>query len=91
MNVLIGTFKELEKLPNRSESDISKKNCLNISIKKSYVRHTMQKKLIALFKPQSCGGIEFAHSIFRHYRPEVLSFREAMQLGLINHGLAYEE
>ena len=36
-------------------------------------------------------GIEFAHSIFRHYNPAVLSFGEAIQGGLTNHGLVYED
>ena len=37
-------------------------------------------------------GIEFAHSIFRHCNPAVLSFGEAMQGGLMTkHGLVYEE
>ena len=36
-------------------------------------------------------GIECAHSIFRQYNPVVLSFGEAMQGDLTNHGLVYEE
>ena len=36
-------------------------------------------------------GIEVAHSIFRHYNPAFLSFGEAMQRSLANHGPVYEE
>ena len=30
------------------------------------------------YNPKPCTGIELAHSTFRHYNPEVFSFREAM-------------
>ena len=42
-------------------------------------------------EPQSCRGIKFAHSIFRHYNLAVLRFGEAMQGGLTKHGLVCEE
>ena len=36
-------------------------------------------------------GIDFAHSILRHHNAVVLSLGEAMQGGLANYGLVYEE
>ena len=42
-------------------------------------------------RPQSNMEIRFAPTIFRHYNPGVLSFRDAIQWGLTRHGLVCEE